>query len=101
MLFMIISSPRPEPPSTVRPRQSAFWTWLGEMTDRGVVQHCWSRVGRGVVMVVDVDSHEALHLLLTQWSEYVPAAFDVHPIMSKDLQEGIARRGAGAGTMRP
>ncbi len=84
---MVISSPRPERPSSVRAQQQAFWSWLDALLERGTVKSCLRKVGRGVILVLEVDNHEELHTLLNQWSEHVPAAFEIHAL----LPEGTAR----------
>ena len=81
MLFVVISAPVPEPPSAVRERQQAFWSWLQTLMERGTVASAWRKAGRGVVAVLDVASHDELHALLAQWAEHVPAAFEIHPVM--------------------
>lgn len=42
---------------------------------------------------MDVDSHETLHKLINQWSENVPANFEVTALVSKEHQEKIAMAG--------
>ncbi len=93
MLFLVISTPRPEPPSTIRDRQKAYWIWLNERIKAGMVKHVWTKCGRGAVVIADVPSHEDLHKFINQWAENVPAAFEVTPLVSKEHQERIAMAG--------
>ncbi|KOF54602.1 hypothetical protein AD428_05560 [Achromobacter sp. DMS1] len=93
MLFLVISSPRPERPSSMRPGQKAYWDWLNGLEAAGVVRHVWNKVGRGAIVVLEVDSHEKLHVLLNQWAEHVPASFEVYAVTPKSFQETIARQG--------
>ena len=93
MLFLVISTPRPDFPSAVRDRQKAYWVWLNKLIAEGVVKHVWTKTGRGAVVVMDVDSHETLHKLINQWSENVPANFEVTALVSKEHQEKIAMAG--------
>lgn len=95
MLFLVTSTPRPERPSDVRPRQRAFWDWFRPLLDAGVARHAWARPSRGLVAVLDVDSTEALHALLQQWAEHVPATFQVEPLMTAEHQERLVRAAAG------
>jgi len=94
MLYLVISNPRPEAPSDAVRRQKAFWDWFGPLRDSGVARHAYARVGRGLVAIFDVDSHEALHALLTQWAEHVPASFQVEPLLDPAFKERIVRAAA-------
>ena len=93
MLFLVISTPRPEAPSTIRERQKAYWIWINERMQQGTVKHLWTKCGRGAVTIVEVASHEELHKFINQWAENVPAAFEVTPLVSKEHQERIAMAG--------
>lgn len=81
MIFLVISHPRPERPSMVAPRRMDFWRWIAPKLKSRQALWAYPRVGRGVATAFDVDSHEALHALLTEWAEMVPAEFDVYPLL--------------------
>jgi len=103
MHFMVISTPRPDQPSTMRTSQRAWWDWIRPLERSGKVKAVYIKVGRGGVVVFDVASNEELHTLVNQWSEFIPAEFQVLPLAAPEYQEGIARAGArkprrGAGT---
>lgn len=91
MHFLVISTPRPEKPSLARENQKQFWDWLAPLTASGVAKHVYTRLGRGAVIIFEVDSHETLHKLVNQWAECVPATFEVTALLPKDHQESIAR----------
>lgn len=93
MLFLVISTPRAEQPSSMRSRQKAYWVWLNERMQEGTVKHLWNKTGRGAVVIADVPSNEELHKLINQWQELVPATFEVTPLVSKEHQERIANAG--------
>ena len=59
----------------------------------GTAKHIYTKLGRGAVIIFDVDSHETLHKLINQWSECVPATFEVHALLPKEHQERIAKSG--------
>jgi hypothetical protein len=80
-LFLVISTPRPERPSEIASRRQGFWPWIGRYETAGVCKSIYARVGRGAVAVFDVESHEALHRILNEWADIVPAEFDVHPLV--------------------
>ncbi len=81
MLFMVISTPRPEPPSTMVPKRKAYWEWLAPLQDQGLCKHVWARTGRGAVALFDVPDNETLHRILNEWAEIIPATFEIHPLI--------------------
>lgn len=93
MLFMVMSTPRPERPTEMRGRQTAFWDWLEPLKQSGQCKAVYVKTGRGAMVVFDVESHETLHRLMTQWADNVPAEFMVWPLVDANHQEEIARRG--------
>lgn len=94
MLFMVMSTPRPERPSTMRGGQTRFWDWLQPLKDEGACRAVYVKTGRGLMAVFDVPDHETLHRYMTEWAEQVPAEFTVWPLIDPAHQEAIARRGA-------
>jgi hypothetical protein len=95
MHFLVISTPRPERPSEMRDNQRKWWDWLDPLVKDGTARHVYTKLGRGAVIVFEVDSPETLHKLVNQWSECVPATFQVEALLPKDHQERIARAGTG------
>ena len=84
MLFLVISEPRAERPSEARQGRQAYWRWLDERLADGAVVHAYPKVGRGMAVVFDVASHEALSAHLAAWAEMVPAQFTIHGLMNPD-----------------
>jgi hypothetical protein len=81
MLFLVISEPRPEPPSRVVASRRRYWTWVQPLIDRGEVRSIHAKVGRGAVVLFDVESNEALHAHLNAWADIIPATFQVHALI--------------------
>lgn len=81
MLFLVISEPRPERPSTVTAARQAYWTWIQPLIEKGEVRSVHAKVGRGAAVLFDVPSNEALHAYLNAWADIIPATFDVHPLV--------------------
>ena len=79
MLFMVISTPRPEKPSVVTPNRQAYWEWLAPLQKKGMCKGVWARTGRGAIALLDVPDNETLHRLMNEWAEIIPATFDVYP----------------------
>ncbi|MDQ8731973.1 DUF3303 family protein [Bradyrhizobium sp. LHD-71] len=94
MKFMVMSNPRPERPSDVRGRQTSFWDWLEPLKANRTVEAVYVKTGRGAILVFEVDDHETLHRLMTEWADCVPAELTVYPLLDDPAhQEKIARKG--------
>ena len=81
MLFLVVSTPRPEKPSELAQSRQSYWPWMGKYQTSGVCKHVYARAGRGAVAILDVESNEALHLILNEWADIIPAHFDVYPLV--------------------
>ncbi len=84
MLFLVISTPRPERPSDVAQARQSFWPWIADYEQRGVCRHIYPRVGRGAVAVFDVADNNALHRILNEWADIIPAQFETYPLVDVD-----------------
>jgi len=93
MYFLVISTPKAGKPSDARDGQKQWWDWINALIDNGTAKHVYTKLGRGAVIIFDVDSHETLHKLVNQWNEHVPATFEVEALLPKEHQERIARAG--------
>ena len=81
MLFLVISTPRPERPSQLAETRQSFWPWIAGYEARGVCRHVYARVGRGAVAIFDVEDNDALHRILNEWADIIPAHFDTYPLV--------------------
>ncbi|NYT62719.1 hypothetical protein H0A66_10380 [Alcaligenaceae bacterium] len=93
MLFLVISTPFPQQPSTIRKNQTLWWDWINHQISIGVAKHVYTKLGRGAVVIFDVERPEDIHKLVNQWSENIPATFEVEPLLPKEHQEKISRAG--------
>ena len=84
MLFLVISEPRPEPPSSVTPRRKLFWDWVAPLQASGEVRSIHAKVGRGAVAMFDVPSNERLHQRLNEWADIIPAHFQVYALIDPE-----------------
>jgi len=84
MLFLVISTPRPERPSDVAQARQSFWPWVAGYEARGMCRHIYPRVGRGAVAVFDVADNNALHRILNEWADIIPAQFETYPLVDLD-----------------
>lgn len=81
MIFLVNSHPQPDRPSRAAPRRRQFWRWIDPKLKSGVALWAYPKVGRGVVTAFEVRSHEELHALLNEWSEMIPASFEIVPLV--------------------
>jgi muconolactone delta-isomerase len=81
MLFLVVSTPRPERPSDMAKTRQSFWPWMAGHEARGICRHIYARAGRGAVAVLDVESNDQLHKILNEWADIVPAHFDTYPLI--------------------
>ena len=56
MLFLVVSTPRPERPSELAQTRQSYWPWIAKYQASGVCRHVYARVGRGAVAVLDVEA---------------------------------------------
>jgi hypothetical protein len=81
VLFLVISEPRPEPPSSVAGQRKHYWDWVAPLLASGEVRSVHAKVGRGAVALFDVPSNERLHQRLNEWADIIPARFEVHALI--------------------
>jgi len=96
MLFLVISEPRPEPPTEVVSRRQRYWPWVQNQIAAGLVKSVHARVGRGAVVMFDVDSNDTLHRLLNEWGDIVPALFQIFPLIDPNAAQNFLRTQTGA-----
>jgi hypothetical protein len=84
MLFLVISEPRPEPPSAVTAARQRYWPWIQTLIDNKEVRSVHAKVGRGAVVLFDVPSNERLHQHLNAWADIIPAHFQIHALIDPE-----------------
>jgi muconolactone delta-isomerase len=93
MLFLVISEPRPEAPSSVVESRQQYWEWIRPLQDSGEVRSVYARVGRGAVVLFDVPSNEVLHHRLNEWQEIIPVRFEIYPLIDPHAAQQYLRTG--------
>ena len=81
MLFLVVSTPRPERPSELAKSRQSFWPWMARYEAQGVCRQVYARVGRGAVAILDVEDNDALHRILNEWADIIPAHFQTYPLI--------------------
>jgi hypothetical protein len=89
MLFLVVSTPRPEKPAEVAQARQSFWPWIGRHQTSGACVQVYARVGRGAVAIFDVESNAALHVVLNEWADIIPAHFDIYPLIDRDTTQRV------------
>ena len=87
MLFLVVSTPRPERPSDLAGQRQKFWPWIANYQANGICRHIYPRVGRGAIAVFDVDCNEVLHRILNEWADIIPAHFDTYPLVDLEANK--------------
>jgi muconolactone delta-isomerase len=95
MLVLVISTPHPSAPEEGAVRRLRWRDWVRDLQRQGQVREWYLRVGRGAVIVFDVPDNDALHARLTEWLSYVPAHFDVYPLVDAERHERLLRQISG------
>ncbi|CAM3970307.1 DUF3303 domain-containing protein [Bordetella tumulicola] len=97
MLFLVISTPRPDHPSSLVDSRSRYWDWMRPLLQSGQAKSVYARAGRGAVALFDVDSNLTLHRFMNEWSDIIPAHFDVYPLLDEDSAKAfLATQSEGA-----
>ena len=89
MLFLVISEPRPEPPSSVAAQRKRYWDWIAPLLESGEARSVHAKVGRGAVVLFDVPSNERLHQRLNEWADIIPAHFEIHALIDPDAAKAL------------
>lgn len=89
MLFLVISNPAPAKPNEVKAARLDFRKWIFGLHAQNKVLSFYPRVGRGSVITFDVSSNDELHRLLTEWSNIMPATFEIYPLASASEAENL------------
>jgi len=84
VLFLVVSTPRPERPSELAKTRQSFWPWIAGYRERGVCRQIYARAGRGAVAILDVEDNDALHRILNEWADIIPAHFDTYPLIDPE-----------------
>lgn len=101
MLFLVVSTPRPERPSELAQTRQSFWPWIARYEARGICRQIYARVGRGAVAVLDVADNNALHQILNEWADIIPAHFDTYPLIDVEAAKRMLATQAATRSPRP
>src|SRR5579862_1072326 len=88
MLFLVVSTPRPERPSDLAAARQSFWPWIAGYQASGACRHVYARAGRGAVAIFDVENNDTLHRILNEWA-------DIIPLISTPIRSSTPKRYTG------
>lgn len=94
MLFMVISTPRAEHPSSQIEARKIFWPWMAGLQKSKRAHWCYARPGRGSVALFDVKNIEELHQYLNEWADMIPAQFEIYPLLDATNAKAFLATGA-------
>lgn len=100
MLFLVISTPRPDKPSAVARARKRYWQWMDPLLASGLSRFVYARTGRGAVALFDVESNQTLHRLINEWSEIIPAHFDIYPLLDPKAAQNYLTQSTRANRKR-
>jgi muconolactone delta-isomerase len=63
---------------------------------RGVCRQIYARVERGAIAIFDVEDNNALHQILNEWADIVPAHFDTYPLIDIEAAKRMLAAQAAA-----
>lgn len=89
--MLVISTPVPGPPGTLADQRLRWRAWVADWERQGQVKQWYLRAGRGAAIVFDVPDNDTLHLRLSEWLSYVPAHFEIYPLVTPEFQEQVLR----------
>jgi muconolactone delta-isomerase len=93
MLFLVISNPQPDAPSSVVGARQRYWEWVRPLQASGEIRFVYARVGRDVVVLFDVPSNEVLHRRLNEWQDIIPVQFDTYPLIDPEAAQQFLLKG--------
>jgi hypothetical protein len=96
MLFFTVSTPRPERPSELADARQSFRPWMEKYRESGVCRHAFARTGRDAVELLDVEGNGALHQILNEWTDIMPAHFDTYPLVDAERARELPASQAAA-----
>ena len=94
MLFMAISTPRAEHPSSQLEARKTFWPWMAVLQKSKRAHWCYARPGRGAVALFDVKNIDELHQYLNEWADIIPAQFEIYPLLDATNAKAFLATGA-------
>ncbi len=89
MLYLVISCSHPSKLEDVKDARLKFKSWIEDLKSKDKMTCFYPRVGRGSVVIFDVDSNDELHKLMTQWLDIVPVSFDIYPLATPSEAEKL------------
>ena len=84
MIFLVISTPHPSRPEEIKESRLKFIDWIKSLKTRNKIINFYPRVGRGAVVIFNVETNDELHELMTEWNNIIPVNMDIYPLVNPD-----------------
>ena len=84
MLFLVVSTPRPERPSELAQDAAIVLAVDRQVPGERCLPTRLCARGAGSGAVLDVGDNDALHQILNEWADIIPAHFDTYPLVDVD-----------------
>jgi hypothetical protein len=87
MLFTVISNPFFSKPTDIDEAKVVFIKWLKDLKEKNKVISAYQRIGKGSVIIFDVESNEELNKLMGEWLAIVPVpiTYDIVPMVNPGI----------------
>ncbi len=85
MLYMVSSDPYFSNNKEVAPTRKNFKEWIDGLKSQKKIIQTYHKMGKGSVVVFDVESNNELHKLMVQWLDIVmiPVKFEITPLVTQ------------------
>jgi hypothetical protein len=84
MLFLVSSVPLYSSPDEIKEAIVTFASWLEDLKSKKKVLWFYPKIGKGSVVVFNVDSNDEMNDLMREWLKIVPVpvTYEIIPLVS-------------------
>ena len=85
MLFFVMSDPYFAGNKEADPARKQFKEWIDDLKSQKKVIQTYHKMGKGSIVLFDVESNDELHKIMVQWLDIVciPVKFEVIPLVTQ------------------
>lgn len=88
MLYLVTSNPLYAQPSEIAEAAIEFKAWIKELHLKGKVVCAFQKIGKGSVIVFNLESNEELDEVMSKWLSIVPVpiTYEITPLVNSGLE---------------
>ncbi len=88
MYFLVTSNPLYLKPGDIEEVKVEFKEWLSELNSKGKVINAFQKIGKGSVIVFNLESNEELNEVMSKWLSIVPVpiTYEITPLVNSGLE---------------